>query len=1070
LATTNFGTGGALGGYGVTAQPNGTEGNANNDTDHTSDHVAPTVDPNFGIYSGTYTLGGGTPEPTGETDATTAGTPQDPGTDPFGNPIPDDQSNLTVDFGFTRTMSLGNRVWFDLNQNGVIDPATEVGIAGVTVELYQDTNGNGTFDGAGGGDTLIGAPDVTDSNGYYLFNDLQAGNYFVHIPNNPNWTAGTGALEGFQSTTPDAADNVDSNDNGIGTGDTNPTPGVTSELLTLAFNNLPTGETDLSNNPADGPQFRGTNNPSDNNSDLTRDFGFFTGDVFSIGNRIWLDDGGTTGTPNNGIQEGDEAGIPNVLVELYRPGDTPGVDTPIATDTTDANGYYIFDGLPPGSYVVHLPNENWTAGTRPLDGYLSTVDGTPDNDAQDNGINNPNPGANGISSGTVVLGGGTPEPSGEDESPTDGRGANGETDDNSNLTVDFGFVTVYDWGDNPDSYGTSAATNGPNHRIITGLYLGGTIDDETDGQPVTVGTSNNTGDGVGDQTDEDGMNPPPFVAGTTVDVDITVVNTTGLPANLVGWFDWNGNGTFEAGEGFSTVVPTGTNGVVQLTVDVPDTAEDLTGGNTYARLRLTNDPLTTSDPLGRVDSGEVEDYYIQVRDPGLLINKTDGLNAIVAGTFNTYTITIENSGADRINVRFLDEIPIATPTDAMGYDPETIQWTCVATNGASCIASDPAGTPASGGPFPDTATAVSIDEVIDIPRDGRIVYTIRARVNAQAGLVGSPGPLINVAQLPNEVPPITDSDETAVIFDPPFGVKSGTFVGGNIIRWTMVWYNPGASQPNVTIRDNIQLPQQLPATLAEIDLQCSGGGAGGTDSGVCAVNNNRIEWNGTMDTSSPADPTAALTISFNVLVPGPGTYDNVGVLSSPTLANAISVAAAVSNDPDAPPPSNDTAGISIEDPAVVKLADPQFALPGEDVTWTITISNPANGVPQNNLTVTDSVPPQLTIISASAQSGTVTITGQDVSWSIPTLAPGESLTMSVVTNIRDDITLDVPIVTNTAILDGTPISSAATVLTVTELPNTGETPWWRTALTVLGITTLSLGAAYVLVRRRQQMM
>ncbi|MEO1645685.1 MAG: hypothetical protein AAFR67_10900, partial [Chloroflexota bacterium] len=37
--------------------------------------------------------------------------------------------------------------------------------------------------------------------------------------------------------------------------------------------------------------------------------------------------------------------------------------------------------------------------------------------------------------------------------------------------------------------------------------------------------------------------------------------------------------------------------VVQLTVDVPDDAQDLTGGFTYARLRLRNDPLTTSDPL-----------------------------------------------------------------------------------------------------------------------------------------------------------------------------------------------------------------------------------------------------------------------------------------------------------------------------------------------------------------------------------------------------------------------------------------------------------------------------------------
>ncbi|MFZ1497290.1 MAG: SdrD B-like domain-containing protein [Saprospiraceae bacterium] len=49
-----------------------------------------------------------------------------------------------------------------------------------------------------------------------------------------------------------------------------------------------------------------------------------------IGNRVWLD------ADSDGIQDGNETGIPNVTVELYQG------TTLLETATTDANGYYIF--------------------------------------------------------------------------------------------------------------------------------------------------------------------------------------------------------------------------------------------------------------------------------------------------------------------------------------------------------------------------------------------------------------------------------------------------------------------------------------------------------------------------------------------------------------------------------------------------------------------------------------------------------------------------------------------------------------------------------------------------------
>jgi len=55
----------------------------------------------------------------------------------------DTNSNLTMDFGFIRPpRSLGNRLWFDDNDNGQIDGGELPVPAGVRVSLYLDANGN----------------------------------------------------------------------------------------------------------------------------------------------------------------------------------------------------------------------------------------------------------------------------------------------------------------------------------------------------------------------------------------------------------------------------------------------------------------------------------------------------------------------------------------------------------------------------------------------------------------------------------------------------------------------------------------------------------------------------------------------------------------------------------------------------------------------------------------------------------------------------------------------------------------------------------------------------------------
>ena len=63
--------------------------------------------------------------------------------------------------------ALGDFVWYDDNQDGIQDDG-EMGIAGVTVEL-MDCNG-----------TVL-AMTMTDAAGYYLFDNLEPGDYMVHF-------------------------------------------------------------------------------------------------------------------------------------------------------------------------------------------------------------------------------------------------------------------------------------------------------------------------------------------------------------------------------------------------------------------------------------------------------------------------------------------------------------------------------------------------------------------------------------------------------------------------------------------------------------------------------------------------------------------------------------------------------------------------------------------------------------------------------------------------------------------------------------------------------------------------
>jgi choice-of-anchor A domain-containing protein len=155
----------------------------------------------------------------------------------------------------TPTLSLGNRVFYDTNNNGYREDA-ENGIANVTVNLYKDDNNDNVADGS------AIATATTDASGFYLFTGLAAGNYIV----------GVVTPAGYMSSSVNGGDpdnDIDRDDNGqVTVGNETRGLGITLALYT---------EPD------------GTN--TNTNTNITYDFGF-------------LPDCGCTTSPSNLLVNG----------------------------------------------------------------------------------------------------------------------------------------------------------------------------------------------------------------------------------------------------------------------------------------------------------------------------------------------------------------------------------------------------------------------------------------------------------------------------------------------------------------------------------------------------------------------------------------------------------------------------------------------------------------------------------------------------------------------------------------------------------------------------------------------
>jgi len=230
------------------------------------------------------------------------------------------QNIVNVDAGYCpTTLVIGDRVWNDLNNNGIQD-AGEPGIGSATVNLYKDDNADNIPDG------VATATNATNASGIYSFTSLAPGNYIVGVVIPAGYLVGATTAT---SANPNNDNNIDNN------GITTVSGELRSNYVTITGAGEPTNDGD----GADG--------------NLTLDFGLILPSG-SIGDRVWKDDNG------NGIQDAGEVGIAGVTVVLLN-----AAGQPIASTTTDAFGNYKFGGLLAGNYSVRItPPANYTLSAK----------------------------------------------------------------------------------------------------------------------------------------------------------------------------------------------------------------------------------------------------------------------------------------------------------------------------------------------------------------------------------------------------------------------------------------------------------------------------------------------------------------------------------------------------------------------------------------------------------------------------------------------------------------------------------------------------------------------------------
>ncbi len=405
-------------------------------------------------------------------------------------------------------------------------------------------------------------------------------------------------------------------------------------------------------------------------------------------------------------------------------------------------------------------------------------------------------------------------------------------------------------------------------------------------------------------------------------------------------------------------VSSGANGAavfsVQVNVD-PGTASGTQIADTVSVASGTNDPNLTNNSATAVV------IVADVNSADLSITETASPNPVQPSGTLTYTVTVSDAGpASASSVVWNSATPASTAFGSVTYFSGTTGWTCSPTSISCSI----------GTLAPGTSTTFKVTVTVNSNAVPGTTITDTATVSSSTS---DPNPASNVATTTVVVATAAQSDLAVTKTGTPT-----TVLAGNKITYTLTVTNNGPSaMANPVLTDTFSSSETVTSTTPwPAGWTCSApAGTQFTCDGPASM---------AVNSGSPATFKFVMTVTAGS---SPGTIVTNTASIGPTMNGPIVIDPYTANNTAST--SSTVASPTQADVAIVKTVSSQTVIQGTNLVYTLQVTNNGPAVAQN-LTVTDSLPAQVTFVSVSipASQGTCSQSAGTVTCTIPSLSVG----------------------------------------------------------------------------------
>ncbi len=369
----------------------------------------------------------------------------------------------------------------------------------------------------------------------------------------------------------------------------------------------------------------------------------------------------------------------------------------------------------------------------------------------------------------------------------------------------------------------------------------------------------------------------------------------------------------------------------------------------------------TSDPDNANNTESITTTVEQDLGPSadLGITKSGTPATVVAGEYVTYTLTITNDGpAIATNVRVLELLPVGTTVQSISVtNPDYVGEYC--SNGGSCYL---------GTVFTDTTAMV----VVVLQVDDDFSASTLDNTASVAGDQQDPEPSDNIA---SETTNVTASVDLVIakndLMDP-------VLAGENILYQITVTNTGSSAAENVVITDSVPLS----TTFVGASPLCLA--SGGVVS--CQI----------------GDLGAGERASVFVQVETDERLTDGSVVTNTVVVSSDTAETDATDNNDSEPTTVNQSSLNPTDLEIVKGDAPDPVLAGENLTYTLVVTN--NGpAPAEDVLLVDALPDGVTFVSAESSQG---LCNSGVTCDLGSLAVGASATVTIVVAVDAGQTTD----------------------------------------------------------------